>query len=69
MAIYSEGQITLLLLQVVDMGQSHIKMGLQIQKQARDVVSSVTSHFSNTTQLKALTYDQFVHEVELLNQM
>ncbi|XP_067949524.1 RING finger protein 141-like [Watersipora subatra] len=51
------------------MGQNQVKVGLQIRKQAQSVMNTVSSPFSDTIQLKSLTYDQFVHELELLNQI
>lgn len=51
------------------MGQNQIKAGLVIRHQARTAVDQVTSKLSSVTQLKSLTYDQFLHELQLLNQM
>ena len=51
------------------MGQNQIKAGLVIRSRARSVVDQITSKFSTVTELKTLTYDQFIHEIQLLNQV
>lgn len=51
------------------MGQNQIKAGLVIQQHARSVVDQITSRFPIITGMKSLTYDQFIHEVQLLNEV
>ena len=51
------------------MGQSEISAGLVKRSCARSVVQQITSKVSAVTELKTLTYDQFIHEIQLLNQV
>jgi len=51
------------------MGQTSVKVGLKLQSRARNVTGKLSTKLASVSILKALTYDQFLHELELLNQM
>jgi len=51
------------------MGQKSVKLGLAIQSQARSLADGVSTRLHSVTEFKCLTYDEFIHEVSLLNEV